>query len=82
MNYLGFNLNVSGKYLSKIDKVLFFKYEEPKAYFIMDLKVSKNIFGKAAIFAAVNNIFNISYQELERTQAPNRNYNSGIKIEF
>ncbi len=82
LNYLGFNLNVSGKYLSKIDKVLFFKYEEPKAYFIMDLKVSKNIFGKAAIFAAVNNIFNISYQELERTQAPNRNYNSGIKIEF
>ena len=82
LGWYGFNFNVSGKYQSKVDEDLFYKYEEPKEYFIMDIKLSKRLFNKATIFIAVNNLLNESYQELERTQAPNRNYNSGIRIEF
>lgn len=81
-SYLGFKFNLTGKYSSKIDEVLFYKYEEPEKYFTMDLKLSKNIFKNTLLFLAVNNLLNTSYQELERTQAPNRNFNSGIRIEF
>ncbi len=80
--YLGFGLNVSGKYQSKVEEDLFYKYEEPKDFFLLDIKLTKKLFGKVTLFAAVNNLLNNSYQELERTQAPNRNYNSGISIEF
>lgn len=80
--YYGFGLNVSGKYQSEIEEDLFYKYEEPEEYFLLDVKLTKKLFGKITIFAAVNNLLNTSYQELERTQAPNRNYNSGISLEF
>jgi len=80
LNWFGFNFNVSGKYQSKVEEDLFYKYEEPEGYFIMDMKLSKKLFDKATIFIAVNNLLNESYQELERTQAPNRNFNSGIRV--
>lgn len=82
LDYAGFHFNVNGKYVSKVDEDLFYKYEEPKAYFLLDMKLSKKIFSKATIFVAVNNLLDESYQELERTQAPNRNFNSGVRIEF
>jgi outer membrane receptor protein involved in Fe transport len=81
-NYSGFNFNVNGRYVSKIEKVLFFKNEEPQAFFLLDLKLSKRIGRNINFFIAVNNVTNIFYQELERIAAPNRNYNSGINIEF
>ena len=82
INYLGFSYDISGKYLSKVDKDLFYKFEEPKAYFILDMKLSKQILKNTSIFVAVNNMLNESYQELERTQAPNRNYNAGVRLDF
>ena len=82
LSYYDFNFNVTGKYVSEVEEDLFYKYEEPKAYFLLDMKISKKLFGQATIFFAVNNILNESYQELERTQAPNRNFNSGIRVEF
>ncbi|MCC7159106.1 MAG: TonB-dependent receptor [Ignavibacteria bacterium] len=82
LSYSGFNLNLTGKYQSKIDEDLFYKLEEPDEYFLLDLKLSKSLFGQATVFVAVNNLFNISYQELERTQAPNRSFNSGVRVEF
>ncbi len=82
LSYFDFHFNVTGKYVSKVDEDLFYKYEEPKAYFLLDMKISRKLFGKATIFFAVNNILNESYQELERTQAPNRNFNSGVRVEF
>lgn len=82
LSYFDFNFNVTGKYVSEVEEDLFYKYEEPKAYFLLDMKISKKLFGQATIFFAVNNILNESYQELERTQAPNRNFNSGVRVEF
>lgn len=82
LSYYDFNFNITGKYVSEVEEDLFYKYEEPKAYFLLDMKISRKLFGKATIFFAVNNILNESYQELERTQAPNRNFNSGIRVEF
>ena len=82
LDYFGFDYNVSGKYISKIEKVIFYKFEEPDAYFLMNMKLSKKIGNHVSLFAAVNNIFDKFYQELERIPAPNRNYNSGINIEF
>lgn len=81
-NFIGFNLNVNGKFVSKVEKVIFYKYEEPKEYFLLNAKFSKDITSKITIFVAVNNIFDEFYQELERIVAPNRNYNSGINIQF
>lgn len=80
--YYGFNLDINGKYLSAIDEVLFYKLEEPESYFLLSLKLSKEITSKISFFLAVNNFFDESYQELERIQAPNRNFNSGINLEF
>ena len=75
-------MNFNGRYLSKIDEVLFYKYEEPKSYFLLNAKLSKKISNKFSVFFAVNNILDESYQELERIQAPNRNFNSGINLDF
>jgi outer membrane receptor protein involved in Fe transport len=82
LEYRGFNLNLNAKYLSKIDEVLFYKNEEPEDYILTNLKLTKQITSNITAFIAVNNLFNTSYQELERFQAPNRNYNSGINIQF
>ena len=82
LNYRGFNLNLNGKYISKVDEDLFYKLEEPDEYFLLDMKLSKQLFANASVFIAVNNLLNSTYQELERTQAPNRNFNSGVRIEF
>jgi outer membrane receptor protein involved in Fe transport len=46
------------------------------------MKLSKEIANKINIFAAVNNVFDKFYQELERIVAPNRNFTSGVNIEF
>ncbi|HAY35057.1 MAG TPA: hypothetical protein DCY06_13080 [Bacteroidetes bacterium] len=81
-NYFDFNLNVNGRYLSKIDEVLFYNFEEPEAYFLLNLKLSKKITSKLSFFVSVDNLLNESYQELERIQSPNRNYNSGLYFEF
>ncbi len=82
LGYFGFNYNVNGKYVSKIEEVYFFKYEEPKAYFLLNMKLSKTIGKHVSLFVAVNNLTDVFYQELERIAAPNRNYNSGITIDF
>jgi len=82
LSYRDFYFNVTGKYVSKIDEDLFYKYEEPKAYLVIDSKISKRITNKFTVFFAVSNLFDVQYQELERTQAPNRNFNSGVSIEF
>ena len=80
--YKDFNLNLNGRYISKVDEVLFFKFEEPEDYFIMDIKLGKKITGNISAYFAINNVFNIFYQELERMPTPNRNYNAGLNIEF
>lgn len=80
--YYGFNLNVNGRYVSEIEEVYFYKYEEPKAYFLMNMKLSKTIGKNVSVFFAVNNLTDKFYQELERIAAPNRNYTAGINIEF
>lgn len=80
--YSGFNLNINARYLSKIEEDLFYKLEEPQSYFLLNAKLTKDITKKISFFVAVNNLLNESYQELERIQAPNRNYNSGFSINF
>lgn len=82
LNYEGFNFNTTGRYVAKIDEVIFFKFEEPKAYFILDAKISKTIGNNFSIYFSANNIFNEFYQELERIPAPNRNFNAGFIVEF
>jgi outer membrane receptor protein involved in Fe transport len=82
LGMFGFNYNINGKYVSKIDEVIFFRYEEPKAYFLLNMKLSKTIGNHVSLFVAVNNLTDQFYQELERISAPNRNFNSGINIEF
>ena len=80
--YYGFNFNINGRYVSEVEEVYFFKYEEPKAYFIMNTKLSKTIGKNLSVFFAINNLTDEFYQELERIAAPNRNYNIGINIDF
>lgn len=81
-DYSGFNMNIYGRYLSKVEEVIFYKYEEPEDYFLLNAKLSKELTGNISLFIGVNNILDESYQELERIQAPNRNFNSGINIQF
>lgn len=82
LNFYGFNFNVNGRYISKVEKVIFYKYEEPKQYFLLNMKLSKDISDMFSVYIAVNNVFDKFYQELERMVAPNRNFNSGISIKF
>ncbi|MGB9697011.1 MAG: TonB-dependent receptor [Ignavibacteria bacterium] len=82
LNYLGFDLFVYGKYVGKVDEVLFFKYEEPDAYFLLNATLGKEVTERIKLMFSVNNLFNKFYQELERIPAPNRNYSMSITIHF
>jgi len=82
LSYLGFNYNINGRYVSEVEEVIFYKYEEPKSYFLLNMKLSKSITDRITLYVAVNNITNKFYQELERIPAPNRNYTAGINAEF
>lgn len=77
----GFTLSTTGRYVSDIEKVIFYKYEEPKHFFVMDAKLSKTI-DRYNVYFAIENIFNKFYQELERMPTPNRNFNAGVSVEF
>jgi outer membrane receptor protein involved in Fe transport len=80
--YENFNFYTGGRYVSKVEEVLFYKYEEPESFFVLDAKLSKRFGNNLTIYAAVNNIFDVFYQELERIAAPNRNFNFGVSYEF
>jgi len=80
LNYLNFDLFVYGKYVGKVDEVLFFKYEEPDAYFLLNATLGKTISEHIQLMFSVNNLFNKFYQELERIPAPNRNYSMSITV--
>lgn len=80
--YEGFNLYSSGRLVSRVEEVLFYKYEEPESFFVLDVKLSKRFGNNLTVYAAVNNIFDEFYQELERIAAPNRNMNFGFTCEF
>ncbi len=80
--YKDFNLNINGRYLSEVEEVIFYRFEEPEDYFLLNTKLSKTLTDNISVFVGVNNLFDESYQELERIQAPNRNFNSGINIQF
>lgn len=82
LNYYGFNFNLNARYVSDVEEVYFYKYEEPKAYFLLNMKLSKTLGKNVSLFFAINNMTDKFYQELERIAAPNRNYNAGINIEF
>lgn len=81
-NYFDFNLNVNGRYQSKVEKVIFYSFEEPEQFFVLNAKLSKKITPTLNAFVSVNNIFDTFYQELERIASPNRNFNAGLSIEF
>lgn len=81
-NYEDFNLNLNGRYQSRVEKVIFYNFEEPAAFFVFNAKLSKQISTKINAFFAVNNLFDVFYQELERISSPNRNFNAGFSIEF
>ncbi|KXK03715.1 MAG: TonB-dependent receptor [Ignavibacteria bacterium] len=82
LNFKDYNLNFSGKFQSRIEKVVFYALEEPDAFFIMNMKLSKQFNSGFSAFIAVNNLFDTFYQELERIAAPNRNFNAGLSFEF
>lgn len=82
LNYLGFDVFVYGKYVGKVNEVLFFKYEEPDAYFILNATLGKSISEHIQLLFSVNNLFNKFYQELERIPAPNRNYSMSVTVNF
>lgn len=80
--YSMFVIYLSSKYVSKTDEVIFFKYEEPDEYFLVDLKLTAKLSTISSAYLAINNLLNTSYQELERIQAPNRRFSLGISLEF
>lgn len=82
LNYSGFDLFIYGKYVGKVDEVLFFKYEEPDAYFLLNATLGKTLSNHIQLMFSVNNLFNKFYQELERIPAPNRNYSMSVTVNF
>jgi iron complex outermembrane receptor protein len=80
--YRNFTLNLNGKYQSKIEEVIFFRYEEPQEYLVMNLKLGWQYNDLLKFFINVNNLTDSRYQELERIQAPNRSISFGVNTSF
>jgi outer membrane receptor for ferrienterochelin and colicin len=75
-------LNVSGRYRSAIDEVFIYPGSEPDANLLLHAKLSCTILGKHTVYAAVNNLTNTQYEELERYRMPGRQYTAGAIFAF
>ncbi len=76
-----FNLNLNGRYRSKIEEVFLYPREKPEAFFVFNGKLVVNLSPQISISTAIKNIFDMKYEELARFRSPGRNWMFGITVQ-
>ncbi len=76
-----FNLNVNGRYRSKIEEVFLYPREKPEAFFVFNGKLVFKLNRQISFSTALKNIFDIKYEELARFRSPGRNWMFGITVQ-
>ena len=69
-----FNIHFDTRYKDKVDAVFLYPLEAPDEYLISNGKIIYSFNTSVSFSLAVNNIFNIQYEELARYRMPGRNW--------
>ncbi len=75
-----FSLAISGRYKSAIQEVFIYKGSEPHAFSTINMVCTYQWNKNMTARFSIKNIFDASYQEIERYQMPNRNFSLGFQI--
>lgn len=70
--YKCFGIGGSIRYVSKIEEVIFYPKDAPKAFYVVNTKLSYKINKHIIISIAINNLLNRQYEEIERYRMPGR----------
>jgi len=77
-----FRLHLDGRYKSAVDEVFLYPLEAPKAFWVMNAKLSYKYSDSIALALSLKNIFNTAYEELARYRMPGRNLLFDINFTF
>lgn len=80
--YKRLTANVNGRYRSAIEEVFIYPGSEPDANMLLHAKLSYRLHTQHHLYAAVNNLFNTQYEELERYRMAGRSYTAGAVLKF
>ncbi|NTV46155.1 MAG: TonB-dependent receptor [Chlorobiales bacterium] len=84
--YSGLFLNYSGRYVSKIKSVRIYANQDaidyPGDFFVMNFAAKYEIFKGLNLTAALRNIGNVQYEELEHYRSAGRSYHFGFEYAY
>ncbi len=80
--YTYFHLSILGRSRSKIDEVFIYPGSEPAGYFLLNAKLSAQFTRSLSVYAQVDNITDVQYEEIERYRMPGRNFGFGVNFSF
>ncbi|NTW48884.1 MAG: TonB-dependent receptor [Chlorobiales bacterium] len=84
--YSGLFLNYSGRYVSEIKSVRMYANplgtDYPGNFFVMNAGAKYTVFTGLNLTAAVRNIGNVQYEELEHYRAPGRSFHFGFEYAY
>ena len=80
--YKGWIFNVNGRYRSEVDEVFLYPGSEPDEQYIINARIDSRINDRYTAYAAINNIGNYQYEELERYRMPGRSFTIGTRFDI
>ncbi|WP_049756577.1 TonB-dependent receptor [Chloroherpeton thalassium] len=79
-------LNYSGRFVSEIKSVRMYANEEgtdyPGGFFVMNAGAKYDVMDGVVLTAAVRNLGNVQYEELEHYRAPGRSFHFGVEYQY
>jgi len=80
------DISFTGRYISRIKTVRMYANpdgtEYPGNFFVMNTSAKYNVFDVVTLSAAIKNIGNVQYEELEHYRAPGRSFHFGIEYAY
>lgn len=70
--YSRFRIGTSLRYVSKVEEAMFHPTDAPKAFYVVNAKLSCNLSKRVTLSLAVDNVLNRQYEEIERYRMPGR----------
>lgn len=80
--YKFFHLSILGRSRSKIDEVFIYPGSEPTGYFLLNAKLSAAITPQFSMYAQMDNMTDVQYEEIERYRMPGRTFGFGLNYSF
>lgn len=75
-------LNLDGRYNSRVEEVFLYPNDEPEAYVLLNAKLIAHVIPAVTLSLSSNNLLDTQYEELARYRMPGRHWVGGVSWEF